>query len=86
MRKGYFSTIVFFLLLGFIFPMNFSLFSQQVKVNQKQIDRKRRKEGIKAKKVYEADLKRHHKSQTKETRAMMRESRKKSKRITPLKK
>ncbi len=86
MQRANFPTIILFLLMSFVFPMSSSLFSQQVKVNQKQIDRKRRKEGIKAKKAYEADLKQHHTSQSKETRAMMRESRKKSKRITPLKK
>jgi len=74
------------MLLDFLLVSNLPLFSQEVRVNQKEIDRKRKKEVGKAKKAYEADLKRHHKNQSKETRIMMRESRKKSKRITPLKK
>lgn len=71
--------------LAFLLPISFTSCFPESAVHQKRIDRERKQKEKKARKQYEMDLKRHHKSQSKQTRAMMRESRKKSKKLTPLK-
>ena len=76
--------LTLFILLFFL-SFNSGIFAQQARVNQKQIDRKRIQQEKKARKTYEMDLKRHLKSQSKETKVMMRESRRKAKKLTPLK-
>ncbi|MBN1198907.1 MAG: hypothetical protein JXA23_06125 [Bacteroidales bacterium] len=71
--------------LAFLLPVSFTSCFPESAVRQKKIDRERKQKEKKARKQYEMDLKRHHKSQSKQTHAMMRESRKKSKKLTPLK-
>lgn len=80
------SLIPWLLLLAFIIPVSFSACFPEAAVHQKRIDRERKQKEKEARKQYELDLKRHHKSQSKETKAMMKESRRKSKKMTPLKK
>ncbi|NQV03231.1 MAG: hypothetical protein HQ542_11335 [Bacteroidia bacterium] len=74
------------LCLSLILPLSFSSCFPESAVRQKKIDRNRKKQETKARKAYEMDLKRHHNSQSKETRSRMKDSRRKSKRVTPLKK
>ncbi len=77
---------LFLIILMLVLPLSQSSCKQQASVRQKQIDRNREKQQAKARKAYEMDLKKHHKSQSKETRAMMKRSRRKSRQNTPLKK
>jgi|GEM_PF-1401516 hypothetical protein len=79
MRRIIFSCLTGFFTLLILFSAISTLRAQEVRINQKQIDRKRKHEVEQARKAYEADLKKHHKNQSKETRAMMRDSRRKSK-------
>lgn len=74
------------LFLALILPLSHTSCFPESAVRQKKIDRERRHNEKQAKKSYEADLKRHHKSQSKQTRTMMKDSRRKSKKVTPLKK
>jgi hypothetical protein len=59
---------------------------QDAKVHQKKIDREREARQKEAQKEYNKALKAHHQRQSKETKAMMRQSRKDSKKNTPVKK
>ncbi len=79
---------LFFVLfcLSLLLPLSYTSCFPESAVRQKKIDRNRRLQEKKARKTYEMDLKRHHKSQSKETRARMRESRRNTKQVTPLKK
>ncbi|TSA26171.1 MAG: hypothetical protein D4R67_08385 [Bacteroidetes bacterium] len=67
-------------------PLNFTSCFPESAVHQKKIDHDRRIKEKEARKAYELDLKKHHKNQTKETRARMRQTKKNAKRVTPLKK
>ncbi len=58
----------------------------QGEAHQKQIDRERKKKQKEGEKEYKKLLKEHHQRQSKETKAMMRQSRKDSKTNTPVKK
>lgn len=71
-----------------IIVFTFSLFTlaqgQEVKVNQKKVDREHRKREKEANKEYQKALKMHKKNQSKEARAMMKRSKKDSKKNTPM--
>jgi hypothetical protein len=76
--------LVFTLLfLALLIPLSFTSCFPESAVHQKKIDRERETNAKKARKAYETDLKRHHKSQSKQTRSMMKDSRRKSKKVTP---
>lgn len=60
-------------------------YSQEAKVNHRQISRQQKKNDKKAMKEYRLRVKKHHKAQSKETRSMMKASYRKSKKATPLK-
>ena len=77
---------LFLVLLILVLPLSQSSCKQQSSIRQKHIDRERKKNQAKARKAYEMDLKKHYKSQSKETRAMMKRSRRKSRQNTPSKK
>ena len=83
MKRSLLLALFCFFLLA---PLSFTSCFPESAVRQKRIDRERRKKEKEARKAYEMDLKKHHKSQTKETRARMRQTRKNAKRVTPLKK
>ncbi|MFH1297056.1 MAG: hypothetical protein ABIJ04_07270 [Bacteroidota bacterium] len=74
------------LCLTLLLPLSYTSCFPESAVRQKRIDRERKQKEKQARKAYEMDLKRHHKSQSKETRARMRESRRNARQITPLKK
>ena len=58
---------------------------QQAKVSQRKIEKEKKKKDKAAVREYKDALKRHHQLQSKETRAMMRESERKAKKNTPVK-
>ena len=74
-----------FVLLAFLLAFPGVLPAQQAKVNRKKIEREKRKREKEGMKEYQAALKRHMKNQSKETRVMMRQSKKGSKQATPVK-
>ncbi len=74
------------LCLTLLLPLSYTSCFPESAVRQKKIDRERKLKEKKARKSYEMDLKRHHKRQSKGTRTMMKDSRRKSKRVTPLRK
>jgi len=80
-RLRFLALLSLFLLLQFSYTDCFP----EAAVRQKKIDRERKQKEKQARKAYELDLKKHHQNQSKETRAMMKQSRKKSKKFTPLK-
>jgi hypothetical protein len=59
---------------------------QEARVNQKKIEREQKKKEKAAMKDYRDALKRHLKRQSKETKAMMRQSRKEAKKTMPVRK
>ncbi len=59
---------------------------QEARVNQKKIEREKKKREKAAMKDYRDALKRHHKNQSKETRTMMKHSRKEAQKNTPVRK
>ncbi|MBE0646795.1 MAG: hypothetical protein IH596_03315 [Bacteroidales bacterium] len=75
--------ILAFLCLVFLVPVTLTSCFPESAVRQKKIDRERRHNENQARKSYEMDLKRHHKSQSKRTRSMMKDTRRKSKKVTP---
>ena len=58
---------------------------QEHRVNQKKINKERARKQQKAEKEYHDAVKRHKKIQSKNTRGMMRQSRKESGSLTPVK-
>lgn len=60
-------------------------YGQEQKVNQKKIDKERAKKQKQAEKDYHNGVKRHQKAQSKNTKAMMHQSRKESGSNTPVK-
>ncbi|MEI6883621.1 MAG: hypothetical protein WCO02_03990 [Bacteroidota bacterium] len=58
---------------------------QEHRVNQKKINKERARKQKKAEKEYHDAVKRHKKIQSKNTRGMMRQSRKESGSLTPVK-
>ena len=58
---------------------------QQAKVSQRKIEREKKKKDKAAVREYREAVKRHHQLQSKETRAMMRDSQRKAKKNTPVK-
>lgn len=58
---------------------------QEHKVNQKKINKERAKKQKKAENEYHTAVKRHKKIQSKNTKGMMRQSRKESGSLTPVK-
>jgi len=76
---------LFFLVLLLMLPM-YGIQAQERKVNQKKIDHDRAKKQKQAEKEYHDAVKHHKKIQSKNTKAMMRDSRKQSGSLTPVKK
>jgi hypothetical protein len=58
---------------------------QEAKVNQKKIDKERAKKEKEGQKQYEKAVKKHMDNQSKETKAMMKQAKKDSKKNTPVK-
>ena len=83
MKRLLFLSLLF---LALLLPVSYTSCFPESAVRQKKIDRDRRLKEKQARKAYELDLKRHLNSQSKETRVMMKDSRRKSKRVTPLRK
>ncbi|MFC2101600.1 hypothetical protein ACFLS7_01245 [Bacteroidota bacterium] len=75
--------ILALLSLAFLLPIGLTSCFPESAVRQKKINRERRHNEKQARKAYKMDLQRHHKSQSKRTKAMMKESRRKSKKVTP---
>jgi len=71
------------LLFVILLPLGYTSCSKEASVRQKQIDRSRKQQEKKARKAYKMDLKKHHKNQSRETRAMMRRSRRNSRKTLP---
>ena len=71
------------LLLLFIISMPVAV-GQEHRVNQKKINRERANKQKKAEKEYHNAVKRHKKIQSKNTKGMMRQSRKESGSLTPV--
>jgi hypothetical protein len=59
---------------------------QEARVNQKKIEKEKKNREKAAMKDYRDALKRHHNNQSKETRTMMKHSRKEAKKNTPVRK
>jgi uncharacterized membrane protein (DUF106 family) len=58
---------------------------QEVRVNQKKIERDRAKKEKQALKEYDKAVKQHNKKQSKSTKASMKKTKKESEKLTPLK-
>jgi len=74
---------VFFLLLCII-PFFFSFSPQEARVNQNKIDRDRKMKQKEIQQRYDKAIERHKQIQSKETRKRMKETKKKSRKMTPL--
>lgn len=74
-----------FLLIVVMSTFFSSVFPQEARVDQKKTTKEQSRKKKEADKKYRLDLKRHYKMQSKETRSMMKQSKKRAKRITPLK-
>ena len=74
----------FFLVLILILPFLFAFSPQEARVNQSKIERNLKRKDKEAEKYYLQAKKNHQKIQSKETKAMMRKSRKQSKQNTPM--
>jgi Na+-transporting methylmalonyl-CoA/oxaloacetate decarboxylase gamma subunit len=57
---------------------------QEAKINQKKIDKQREKKAKEAQKEYDRAVKAHYDHQSKETKKMMKQAKKDSKKNTPL--
>jgi Na+-translocating ferredoxin:NAD+ oxidoreductase RnfG subunit len=73
------------MLLLVIVSMLVAFTPQEAKVNQRKIDRERVRQEKEAQKQFNKALKRHNDIQTKETRKRMKQSKKASKKVTPIK-
>jgi cell division protein FtsL len=62
-----------------------AIHAQEKKVNQKKIDKDRARKQKQAQKDYHNAVKQHNKNQSKSTKEMMRQSRKQSGTLTPVK-
>jgi len=83
MRSPYLKILVVFVLINLsVIPVTYA---QEKKVNQKQIDKQRRKKQKQAEKEYHDAIKQHMKNQSRNTKAMMKQSRKESGTMTPVK-
>ena len=65
----------------FLTPVIVVSLPQQAKVSQRKVDREHRKTEKAAKSEYKKAIKMHEKNQSKETRAMMKRSKKENKKI-----
>ncbi len=74
---------LFFILLALFFYTS-GVQGQEHKVNQKKINKERERNQKKAEKEYHDAVKRHKKIQSKNTKAMMHDSRKESGSLTPV--
>jgi len=74
--------IIFFLLILFCLPGGLA---QEHRINQKKINKERERKQKMAEKEYRNGVKKHKKSQSKNTKAMMQRSRKESGSLTPVK-
>jgi hypothetical protein len=75
--------ILFFLLLIAAQVLPGTGFSQEVRVNQKKIERDRAKKKKLDMKYYEQAVRRHNKMQSKSTKSSMKKTKKASKKSTP---
>jgi hypothetical protein len=75
------TSILFFLFFLIVIPAD----AQESKVNQRRIDREREQKRKTDLKQYDKAVKRHHKMQSKDTKASMKRSKKESKKVTPIK-
>lgn len=73
-----------FILLLCIIPVFFSFSPQEARVNQKKIDRDRKMKQKEIQQRYDKAIERHKQIQSKETRKRMKETKKKSRKMTPL--
>jgi Flp pilus assembly protein TadB len=73
-----------FLVLILILPFLFAFYPQEAKVNQRKIEREHQRKAKEAEKNYLQAKEHHQKMQSKETKAMMKQSRKQSKKNTPI--
>jgi type VI protein secretion system component VasK len=71
-------------LLALLLALPGFLTAQEAKVNRHKIEREKKQREKEARKDYQEALKRHHRRQSKETRAMMRHSKKEAKRTLPV--
>ncbi|MEI8007687.1 MAG: hypothetical protein WCI48_15885 [Bacteroidota bacterium] len=83
MQSGRLKQLVCLLLIS-ILCLSVS-YGQEHKVNQKKINKERAKKQKQAEKDYHNGVKQHQKAQSKNTKAMMRQSRKESGSNTPVK-
>ncbi len=65
-------------------PFAYGFTPQKAKTNQKQIEREREKKKKQEQKKYDAGIKRHQRMQSKETRERMKQTKKESKKATPI--
>jgi len=77
---------LFIALMAFAVSLPYVSSGQQAKVNQKKIERDKKKHAKEAQRDYRDALKQHHKNQSKETKAMMKQSRKNAKKNMPVRK
>ncbi len=78
--------IMFFVMFWIVtLTISFTGYGQEVRPNQKKIDRERAQKARQEQKAYEARKKRHFKMQSKETQKRMRQSKKESRKATPIK-
>lgn len=82
MQKSKLNRLIILMLL-FMFSVSAAV-GQEHRVNQKKINRERAKKQKKAEKEYYNAVKRHKKIQSKNTKGMMRQSRKESGSLTPV--
>ena len=86
MKKRFSKRLIIFSFLFFFLPFLFAFYPpQEVKVNQRKVDREHQQKQLAAKKDYDKAIKMHQKNQSKETRAMMKRSKKANKKNTPIK-
>ena len=85
MKKRFSKRLIIFSFLFFFLPFLFAFYPQEVKVNQRKVDREHQQKQLAAKKDYDKAIKMHQKNQSKETRAMMKRSKKANKKNTPMK-
>lgn len=71
-------------ILAIVFSV-FAVMPQEAKVNQRKIDREHKKKEKQAQEEYEKAIKRHRDMQSKETQQMMKQTKKESRKKTPLK-
>jgi len=84
MRNCIFYRMRIIAILFFFLPYFAASLPQEAKVNQRKVDREHHRKEKAAKKEYQDAIKMHEKNQSKETRAMMKKSKKENKKNTPM--